>query len=254
MIQFPPPPVLAGDHSSDNTLASTGSRGHSPSTRLLSQQLGYGGGGSSTGGSHKSHGSPLLGPRPPRSRSNMRTPLGGQGLVGGGGGDYEVQMMGLSSAHRRADSDSPRYRTVGSEHSGHGVVNTNLPEEASDVEWYSQPLLNGRTSPQSSTLGDAESEDESRCSSRESCCSADHPLSHITDVNWADVLPGPDDNWGRGGSFSTDGTSTFLPPSSHARPPRPHHYPREQQHKSRPPQYRHHPHLDPQASVTSPLV
>ncbi|XP_042213023.1 protein sax-3-like isoform X2 [Homarus americanus] len=250
VLQFPPPPpppIMGGDQSSDNTLASTGSRGQSPSTRLLLQQLPYGG--SSSGGSHRSHGSPLLGPRPPRS--NLRappSPLAGHGMTGTG--DYEVRLMNMRGPHPRLEGDEQRYRTeLGTED---GPMGLNIPEEASDVEWYSQPLLNGRTSPESSTLGDAESEDESRCSSGGSCCSADHPLSHAQDLNWAEALRAAGEaRWGRGGSFCSTDDSTYAPTQSlHARPPRP---PCPKKHKPRL-QYNHHANLDPQTSVTSPLV
>lgn len=246
VLQFPPPPpppIQGGEQSSDNTLASTGSRGHSPSTRLLLQQLPYGG--SSSGGSHRSHGSPLLGPRPPRS--NLRappSPLAGQGI-----GDYEVRMMNLRG-HGGAEGEDPRFRAERCLEDR--PMGNNIPEETSDVEWYSQPLLNGRTSPQSSTLGDAESEDESRCSSGESCCSADHPLSHAQDLNWADALRAAGEGrWGRGGSFCSTDESTYAGSQTlHTRPPRP---PCPKKHKPRP-QYNHHAHLDSHASVTSPLV
>ncbi|XP_042881364.1 protein sax-3-like isoform X1 [Penaeus japonicus] len=258
VLQFPPPPpppLMDGNQSSDNTLASTGSRGHSPSTRLLLQQLPYGG--SSSGGSHRSHGSPLLGPRPPRS--TMRAP---PSPLAGHTTDYEVRLMGCRGTYPRLEMGGlgeQRYATEAqvAEESGApvGVATNprNIPEETSDVEWYSQPLLNGRTSPESSTLGDAEeSEDESRCSSGGSCCSAHHPLSHAQDLNWAEALRAAGEaRWGRGGSFCSTDESTYAPAQSlNARPPRP---PCPKKHKPRP-QYNHHAQLDAQANVTSPLV
>lgn len=159
--------------------------------------------------------------------------------------------MMTQRGHVGAEGEDPRYRVERCTEDG--PMGTNIPEETSDVEWYSQPLLNGRTSPQSSTLGDAESEDESRCSSGESCCSADHPLTHAQDLNWAEALRAAGEGrWGRGGSFCSTDESTYAANQSlHARPPRP---PCPKKHNKTRPQYNHHAHLDSHASVTSPLV
>lgn len=254
VLQFPPPPpppIVGGDQSSDNTLASTGSRGQSPSARLLLQQLPYGG--SSSGGSHRSHGSPLLGPRPPRT--NLRappSPLAGHGMSNNA--DYEARIMSLRGGLPLTEGDLENDQRYITQVMTEDPQSNHIPEEVSDVEWYSQPLLNGRTSPESSTMGDAESEDESRCSSGRSCCSDDHPLSHAQDLNWADALRVAEEaRWGRGGSFCSTDESTYAPSQTmHPRPPRP---PCPKKHKPRHPQYNHHNvHLDSQASVTSPLV
>lgn len=232
VLQFPPPPPppLHPDQSSDDTPASTSSRGRSPSTRHLLQQLPYGG--SSSGGSHRSHGSPLLGPRAPRATIRPPpSPLAGQGQGIPLPADFQVSTLRLQDVHHPDDAPHPR------------------PGEEVEpgADWYSQPLLTGRSSPQSSTLGDAESEDESASCSGESCCSAHHPLAHAHNLDWAEALRAAGEaRWGRAASVCSTDDASYA---SSVRPPRP---PCPRKHKSRP----QHPHAHPtaHASLTSPLV
>ncbi|XP_076032123.1 roundabout homolog 2-like [Oratosquilla oratoria] len=309
VLQFPPPPpplMQQADNSSDNTLASTGSR--ALGARVLLQQLPYSVAGSSSGGSHMSHGSPLLGPRPPRAPTRT-TPTPTPHLVpiyqttepiedldnksqtstfkGGmekqiGNGIYSDQYEYLDEQNKKFHEHlfqqqlnhhlqqqqqqqqadrivghhsllRNRRGEIGDDLSTKGVAGEG--EEVSDVEWYSQPLLNGRPSPESSVLGDAESEDESECSSGGSCCSDHHPLSQGHNINWTEALQAAGEaRWGRGESFCSTDESTYMPSLQyHTRPARQCPKRHAESGTTRPRAPNNHI-LNATTSVTSPLV
>ncbi|CAL4075018.1 unnamed protein product, partial [Meganyctiphanes norvegica] len=229
ILQFPPPPPEGhtANNSSDNTLASNASYRQA---RILLQQLPYGG---SSSGSHKSHGSPLMGPRPPtRSPRCPPSPL----ITNG---EYERRLINphLMSHHQQYQGDDHFDQSVGEVH----------PDTTSEGEWYSQPLINGRVSPDSSALGDGEDSEGSQCSIT-SCETSKHPLTFAQNLNWSEALQAAGEaRWGRGGSIcSTDESTYDNAPYGHL----PKQYPK---HK-RPPNYSAASHLDGKVSVTSPLV
>ncbi|CAL4168015.1 unnamed protein product [Meganyctiphanes norvegica] len=230
VLQFPPPPHEGhtGNNSSDNTLASNTS---CRQARILLQQLPYGG---SSSGSHRSQGSPLMGSRPP-TRSPRCPP---SPLISIGEDDRRLinphMMSKTQQEHQREDNIDHNFGEV-------------HPDTASEVEWYAQPLLNGRISPDSSALGDGEESEDSQCSLT-SCDSSKHPLTFAQNLNWSEALQAAGEaRWGRGGSVcSTDESNYDNAPYGYL--------PKLYGGNKRPLNYRAPTQLGGNVSVTSPLV
>ena len=261
VLQFPPPPSQGpGGENDTNTLNSMGNYGHSPSAKLLLQQLPYSMASSSSGASQLSHGSPMPGQR--NARGTLKAPpsplTGKPNLYNR---DYETRMQlqrgyavdlydPVALAHSQVDQQNHiQANQLQQELLGRALLEGHISQDQkNEMEWYNQPLLNN--SPQSSVLGDVD-ESDSEYSSGGTSSSAQHPLSLAQNMNWADALRAAEEaRWGRDSSFCSTDDSTYVGQNSPvltSKPPRQPSYKKSKRHPV-------HDNLDVHASVTSPLV
>ncbi|CAL4144045.1 unnamed protein product, partial [Meganyctiphanes norvegica] len=190
-LQFPPPPKNENDYSDTNTLTSYGSRRQA---RLLSKQLPYGG--SSSVSSHRSLESQMLSASPRYIKRVSPSPHATHK-------DYDNKIYINQHIKKPSTGSEKDYETQ-------IVENPQYNHSNEDEVHYAQSLLNGRVSPESSSIiyNYAQSE---RSHYLATSFEDNIPLEDSYNVKFMKSANG-EVKWTRGGSVCSTDESIYAPP------------------------------------------